>query len=142
MKEEINQKLKEAMKSKDSSTVLTLRSILAAFINWEKANPGKKIEEISIINTLVKQRRQSIEEYKKANNLELASVEESELNILESFLPKQLTETEVEHILKNIFETVKPTSMKDIGVIMKSFNEKYSGQYDNKKLSEKIKSSL
>lgn len=142
MKEEINKKLKEAMRSKDSSTLLTLRSILAAFTNWEKANPGKKIEEVAIINTLAKQRKQSIDEYKKANNVELAIAEELELKILESFLPKQLSESEVDVILKEIFDAVKPSNMKDMGIIMKKFNEKYSGQYDNKKLSEKIKSSL
>jgi len=142
MKEQISVRLREAMKTRNAPLILILRSILASFTNWEKANPNKTLEEISVIQSMVKQRKQSIEEYSKVNNESLLNVEKYELSILEEYLPKQLNDSEVDEILKNLCIETNSNSLKDMGRMMKIFNEKYLGQYDNKKLSEKIKMKL
>ena len=142
MKDTINTKMKESMKAGDKLSTLTLRSITSAFTNWEKANPGKILDHITVLNSLAKQRRQSAEEYRSANQVVLAEQEEMELQIIEQFLPAKMTDVEADLHIDAIFSRLQPSGIKDMGKVMKAFNENYAGMYDGKKLSEKIKAKL
>src|SRR5512141_803612 len=98
LKDRINQDLKEAMKSGEKVRLETIRSIRALILEFEKSGTGKELtpdEEIKMLSTAVKKRKDSIEQYRLASREDLASKEETELNILLNYLPKQLDEKEV-----------------------------------------------
>ena len=139
---DIEKKLKEAMRNKDSITLETMRSIKTNITYWQKVNIGKDVEMIQILNMMAKQRRQSIEEYIKGNIQELANKEKAELNLIEIYLPKALTEAEALVEMVKIINDNVITSVKDMGKIIKEFNNKFPGQFDGKRLSELIKAHL
>lgn len=130
------------MRNKDSITLETMRSIKTNVTNWQKANPNKDVDMLPILNIMAKQRRQSVEEYLKGNVEELANKEKAELNIIETYLPKALTETEVLVLLPKIITEIGATSIKEMSKVIKEFNCKYVGQFDGKRLSELIKTIL
>jgi uncharacterized protein YqeY len=139
---DVDNKLKEAMKTKDSIVLETMRSIKTNVTNWQKANPNKDLNILPILNSMAKQRRQSIEEYLKGGIQHLAYKEKAELNIIEQYLPKNLTEEEVLIELPKIISKIGATSIKDLGKVIKEFNLEYSGRFDGKRLSELIKNIL
>lgn len=121
LKEKINELMKEAMKSGDKVKLETLRSIRAAFIEFDKSGSGKELneeEEIKIINSLVKKRKESIEIFEKANRLDLAEKEKMELEILQSFLPSQLSEEEISKKLDEIIQQLGASDPKDFGKVL------------------------
>ena len=94
LSEKINSDLKDAMKSGDSVRLQTIRSIRAQILEFEKSGSGKKLdteEEIKLLSTSAKKRKEAIEEYQKAGRNDLAANEEAELKIIMSYLPKQLS---------------------------------------------------
>jgi uncharacterized protein len=141
MKEIINAQLKEAMKAKDELKLTTLRSILTALTNAEK-NVEKKTEPVEVLKSMIKQRKSSAEIYMQQNEKLLADREEAEISIIESFLPKQMSDDEAISALKEIISEVGAKDAKDLGKVIKGFNAKHVGLYDNKKLSEKIRELL
>ena len=145
LKEKINELLKEAMKSGDKITLETLRSIRAAFIEFDKSGSGKELteeEEIKIINSLVKKRKESIEIFEKANRLDLAEKEKKELEILISFLPQQLTEEEISKKLDEIIKQVGAKEPKDFGKVMGIAMKELKGRADGKIVQTILKSKL
>jgi len=142
MKEEINAQLKEAMKAKDELKMTTLRMMLSALSIAEKKEPGKPVDNIQVFNSMIKQRNNTAVEYRSANQEALALREESEVKIIEGFLPKKMTDEEAEVALKAVIVEVDAKDQKDLGKVIKGFNAKHNGLYDNKKLSEKIRSML
>lgn len=117
----------DAMKSKNSIKLSTLRSIVTAITNAEKS--GKKFNHIDILSMLAKQRQQSIEQYKKGNNETAANQEAEELEYIQEYLPKQISETELTEIITNFLNSIDGTkTMKDIGKVMNHIKTNYPGQ--------------
>ena len=120
----IEAKLNEALKSKDKKTYLTLRLVIAAIKDTIIA---KKIKDknmlpdndlVSLLKKMVKQRNDSCEAYKKAGREELLAAETKEIEIISSFLPKQLSETETKKICEDVIKSVGASSIKDMGKVM------------------------
>lgn len=145
LKEKINEMMKNAMKEGDKLKLETLRSIRAAIIEFEKSGTGKELdedEEIKIINSLVKKRKESIEIFEKANRLDLAEKEKQELEILQKFLPEQLNEEEISKILDEIIQQVGAKDPKDFGKVMGQAMKVFKGRADGKVVQAILKSKL
>ena len=148
-REKINEQFKIALKSKNKTLVSTLRLVLAAIKEGDIANRTsekkeivKDMEIIKILRRMKKQRQESANLYKKGGRQELLEAEESEIKIIDMFLPKQLNEEETKTICKNIIESLDATSVKDMGKIMGSLKQKYSGSIDFSKANTIIKDLL
>ena len=137
--EKINSDLKEAMKSSDTVRLQTIRSIRALILEFEKSGSGKKLndeEEIKLLTSAAKKRKEAIEEYVKAGRKDLASTEEAELNIIMSYLPKQLTMDEIVEKVKEIANQVGATSKKDFAKLMPLAIKELKGKADGKAIKE------
>ncbi len=144
LKENIEQQMKDALKAKDSFRLNALRFILSQIKNKEidLRKPAKDEDIIKIITTLVKQRKESLAFSEQANRPDLAEKEKEELKILESFLPSQLTEEEVEKIIDQVILSIKPAGMKDMGRVMKELMPKVAGRFDGSRISELVRRKL
>ena len=106
LKDQINEDLKAAMKSGDKTKLATVRSIRALILEFEKSGTGKELsneEEIKLLSSAAKKRKDSIEQFKNAGRNDLVEKEETELNILMDYLPKQLSQEEIDIEVKKIF---------------------------------------
>ena len=145
----VNKALSDSMKSKESERVLTLRSIISAKKDKEieKRTQDKKDitdeDMIAIINKMLKQRKESVEMYSKANRADLVEKENSEIKILEEFLPQQLSQDEVTKVCDEAIASTGAESLKDMGKVMNKLKEEYLGRMDfslaGKLLKEKLK---
>ncbi len=145
LKEKLNDLMKDAMKSGDKLKLETLRSIRAAFIEFDKSGSGKELneeEEIKIVNSLVKKRKESIEIYEKANRIDLAEKEKKELEILISFLPQPLTEEEISKKLDEIITNAGTKDPKDFGKLMGIAMKEFKGRADGKLVQSILKAKL
>ena len=149
LREKINEQFNVALKSKNKSLVSTLRLILAAIKERDIANRanGKKEavkddEILKVLRKMKKQRQESADLYKKGERKELSEAEESEIRIIDTFLPKQLSEEETKKICKETIESLGATSMKDMGKIMGSLKQKYSDSIDFSKVNLIVKGLL
>lgn len=138
--------LMSAMKNHQENTVAALRSIKTAIMETKTAANGKKDLEdgdiIKIIQKLVKQRKESMDIFSQAGRDELADKEQKEMFVLMEYLPKMLSETEVEEIVAKTVADLGATSMKDMGKVMGFINKTYSGQVDGSMVSRIVKSKL
>ncbi len=144
MEKRIQSDLVAAMKAKDSVRLASIRAIKTA-ITVAKTAPGAPSELTDgdiqkIIQKLVKQRKDSAEQYIAAGRQELADNEIAEMNIMEEYLPKQLSEQEIKDIVFSL--VVKSDVPCNMGIVMKYFKENYSGQYDGKMVSTVAKTYL
>ena len=149
LREKINQQFNVAMKNKNKTLVSTLRLILAAIKERDIANRvGGKKEEVKdqeiirILQKMNKQRQDSADLYKKGGRQELLNAEMAEIQIINTFLPKQLTEEETKKICKEIIESTGALSIKDMGKIMGSLKQKHSDSIDFSKANIIIKDLL
>lgn len=150
LRETLNQALKDAMKAKDAQRTATLRLILAALKDRDIAartsgDDRTGIPEdaiLSLLQTMVKQRRESITMYEQGNRQDLADKEKSEIAVIESFLPKQLSEAEVEAAARAAIAEVGAQGIKDMGKAMGVLKAKYAGQMDFAKAAAILKSQL
>jgi len=149
LREKINQQFNTALKNKNKTLVSTLRLILAAIKERDIANRtiGKKEEVkdqeiIRVLQKMKKQRQDSADLYKKGGRQELLNIEENEIKIIDTFLPKQLSEEETKKICKEIIESVGASSVKDMGKIMGTLKQKYSDSIDFSKANIIIKGLL
>lgn len=135
-----------AMKEKDLAKVSAFRSIKTAIMETKTAPGGKKELEdgdiIKIIQKLAKQREESASIYEQNNRLDLAEPERKELEVLNTFLPKMLSESEIEDIVTKTIADLGATSMKDMGKVMGFINKTYTGQVDGGTVSRIVKSKL
>ena len=145
----LNDALKSAMKSKDVRAVSTVRLILAALKDRDIAARSKGNSEgiddteiLQMLQTMVKQREESIALYEKGGRLELAQQEQEEIDIIRSYLPKQLTEAEIAAAVKEVVAELGATSLKDMGRTMAALRERYAGQMDFTKASSAVKAQL
>lgn len=146
LENKIQADLVSAMKNRQENTVAALRSIKTAIMETKTAANGKKDLEdgdiIKIIQKLVKQRKESMDIYSQAGRDELADKEQQEMFALMNYLPKMLTEQEVEEIVTKTVAMMGATSMKDMGKVMGYINKTYSGQVDGSMVSRIVKSKL
>ena len=149
LREKINEQLGTALKSRNKTLVSTLRLVLAAIKERDISNrtSGKKetvndVEIIKVLRRMRKQRQESVNLYKKGGRQELLEAEELEIKIIDSFLPKQLTEEETKKICKETIESLGASSIKDMGKIMGSLKQKYSDSIDFSKVNIIVKGLL
>ena len=149
LRKKINEQFNTALKNKNKSLISTFRLILAAIKERDIANrsEGKKEEVkdpeiIKVLRKMKKQRQDSAELYKKGERKELLEVEESEIKIIDTFLPKQLSEEETKKICKEVIESLGASTLKDMGKIMGTLKQKYSDSIDFSKVSVILKGLL
>ena len=149
LREKINQQFNTALKNKNKTLVSTLRLIIAAIKERDIANrKGGKKEEvkdqeiIKVLQKMKKQRQDSASLYEKGGRQELLNVEKAEIEIIDTFLPKQLNEEETKKICKEIIESIGASSIKDMGKIMASLKQKHSDSIDFSKANVIIKGLL
>ena len=149
LREKINEQFKIALKSKNKTLVSTLRLVLAAIKEGDIANRTsekkeivKDMEIIKILRRMKKQRQESADLYKKGGRQELLETEKSEIKIIDTFLPKQLSEEETKKICKETIESLGVSSIKGIGKVMGSLKQKYSDSIDFSKVNTIVKGLL
>ena len=149
LRKKINDQFNTALKNKNKSLISTFRLILAAIKERDIANrsDGKKEEVkdpeiIKVLRKMKKQRQDSAELYKKGERKELLEVEESEIKIIDTFLPKQLSEEDTKKICREVIESLEASSLKDMGKIMGTLKQKYSDSIDFSKVSVILKGLL
>ena len=144
LSEKINNDLKEAMKNKDSFRLGVIRMIKGA-MQLAKPNPREELTDedvVKVISKQIKMRKDAISQFEEAGRTDLAEQNKKEIEILEAYMPEQLSEEEINKIIDKVFEEVKPTSMKDIGMIMKSISPLVKGKADMSLVNQLIKERL
>ena len=149
LREKINAQFNTALKNRNKTLVSTLRLILAAIKERDIANRTsekkevvKDAEIIKVLRRMRKQRQESVNLYKKGERQELLEAEETEIKIIDMFLPKQLNEEETKKICKETIESLGASSVKDIGKIMGTLKQKYSNSIDFSKVNTIVKGLL
>ncbi len=149
LKETIETEYKNALKSKDKTKISTYRLILSSIKDLDilnRSGPNKKQtddEDIKkLLKKMVKQRTESIEIYKKNNRTDLLEIEQSEYDILTSFLPKQLNEEDTKKICEEIISNLSASSIKDMGKVMGELKKKHADEIDFAKAGGLLKQLL
>jgi uncharacterized protein YqeY len=144
LQEEISAALKDAMRAKDQAKLSSLRMVLTDIKMREKGvrRTLKDEEVIAVISSQIKQRREAIEQYRSAAREDLAAAEESELNVLQEFMPEQLSEEELAQAVDDIIAEVGAVSIKDMGRVMKEAMAKLAGQADGRAINSLVKAKL
>jgi uncharacterized protein YqeY len=149
LKDKIDNDYKKALKAKDKAKISAFRLILSSIKDLEISNrsgPNKKVtdnEDIKkLLKKMIKQRSESIEIYKKNNRQDLSEVEEGEVQVLTSYLPKQLSEEETNKVCKETIKKIGANSIKDIGKIMGELKKNYSDNLDFSKAGSILKTLL
>ena len=149
LRDQFNESLKEAMKAKEQRRVSTLRLMLAALKDRDIANrteesrEGIADDEIRLLLTkMIKQREESAQVYDSGGRPELAKAEREEIAIIQGFLPKQMSESDVESAAKGVIAEIGAASMKDMGKVIATLKERYAGQMDFAKASGTVKALL
>ena len=145
--DKIDEKYKISIKEKDNNSINTLRLIKSSIKDKEIALRSKQEklldkDILSLLQNMIKQRKDSIEAFAKANRNDLIEKEESEVLVIEKFLPLQLDESETEKIIKKIIQDNDLSSLKDMGKLMSMIKSKYVGQIDMGLAGRIAKSSL
>ena len=144
----IEEKLNQSLKNKDKSVYPTLRLIISGIKNVLIANKAKEIKELSdqdimvILKKMVKQRNESCEVYKKAGRIELLEIETKEIGIINSFLPKQLSEEDTKRLCEETIKKVGASSIKDMGKVMGDLKKTHGDILDFSKVGSIIKTIL
>ncbi len=148
LKNQIEEKLNKALKEKNKNVYPTLRLIVSAIKDAEIANRTKEKKDIAdvdivgILKKMVKQRNESCEVYKKAGRLELLSNEQKEIEIINNFLPKQLSDEETKKLCLEAIKSVEGKSIKDMGKVMGYLKSKHAESLDFSKVNLIIKEIL
>jgi len=148
LREDINNALKDAMKTGDKRRVSTLRLVNSSLKNAdiEARGQGKPAlsddELLSLLQKMIKQRQESIDLYEKGGRAELAAQEREEIEIIAGYLPKQMSEAEAKAVIAGVVKDVGATSMKDMGKVMAALKERYAGKMDFGKASPIVKGLL
>lgn len=145
----LNEALKEAMRAKEQRAVSTVRLILAALKDRDIAARSRGVtdgidetEILSMLQTMIKQRQESIALYEQGGRCELAEQEREEITVIETFLPRQLSETETEQAVSGIIAELGASSVKDMGRTMAELRARYAGQMDFTRASGIVKQKL
>ncbi len=146
---EFNEALKEAQKAKDTTSVSTLRLILAALKDRDIAARGQgnaegvdESEILSMLQSMIKQRNESAQTYADAGRDDLAQQEMAEIEVIEKFMPAQMDEEEVEDTVVSLINELGATDIKDMGKVMGALKSRYAGQLDMGKASGLVRAKL
>lgn len=148
LREELQKALKESMLNKDTDTVSAVRLIIAGMKEKDVDARGKGLKEasdadlMSMMQSMIKQRNNSIKMYVDGKREDLAAKERKEISIIERFLPKQMSDAEIETAIRGVIAETGAASMKDMGKVMGALKAKYAGQLDFGKASGMIKNLL
>lgn len=144
MREKILKDIMSSMKNKDKDKLSVLRMVKGA-IQLEEINKKKELDDnevIAVISKQIKTRRESIVEFKKGNRNDLVEQTEKEIEILNEYMPEQLSDAEIEKIISDVFEEIKPQSTSDMGKIMKCLTPKLTGKADMSMVSKLVKEKI
>jgi uncharacterized protein YqeY len=149
LRTDLSDALKNAMRSKDETGVSTLRMMLAGLKDRDIAartkGSGEPIpdgEILDLLQKMVKQRQESIEMYKKGNRADLVTKEEAEIGVIERFLPKQLSDAEMDQAVSQTVARTGATSIRDMGKVIAALREEYAGRMDFARASQLVKARL
>ena len=145
LRETISNDMKTAMKEKNSAKLNALRMVQSAFKNREielRPDPINEDELQNILKKIVKQRKESIEQFQAANRQDLVDAESAELKLLETYLPAQMSRAQVEEIVSKVIADLGAKSPKDMGAVIKESIARSGGAADNKSISEIAKARL
>lgn len=138
----INNDLKEAMKAKAEARLRTIRSIKAAILTFKTSGANMELTEevgIALLQKMVKQRKDSLSVFEQQGRAELAQVEREEIDIIESYLPKKLSEAEIEAIVREAIATTGASSVKDMGKVMGVAAKQVAGRAEGAVISGIVK---
>lgn len=145
LKERIDADLKDAMRSKNELTLSVVRMLKSA-VKYKEVEPGATpLDDAGVqkvIATLIKQRRDSIQQFNDAGRPELAQKEEQEIAVLQSYLPQQLSAQELEQLVQAAVAETGAQSAKDMGAVMKAVQPKVAGRAEGKAVSDAVKAAL
>ena len=144
LKDRINEDMKAAMRAKEAARLSTLRLLLAA-MKQKEVDERVQLDDVMVLGILekmVKQRRESIDMYRKGGREELAAAEEAEVAVIERFLPAQLGEDETKAAIEAIKAEIGATGMKDMGRVMAELKARHGSQLDMSKASGWVKGAL
>jgi uncharacterized protein YqeY len=145
LQEKIQSHLSDAMRSKDQLRLSVLRMMKTAVKNKEieKMKPLEETEVIAVLNTLVKQRKDSVEQFRKGSREELAQKEEAEIKIIEEYLPAAASDDEIRRAVEEAVQETGAASMKDMGKVMKATMSRLAGKtVDGSRVSQLVKEKL
>ena len=149
LRQQISDALKSAMKDKDKCTTSTLRLVLAALKDRDIADRSKGNMDglnddgiLSLLQSMIKQRRESITMYEKGGRMELAQGEAEEIAVIERFLPAQMSDDELKAAVAAAIEETGAESIKEMGKVMGALKQKYAGQMDFSKAGTAVKERL
>ena len=145
LREKIMADVKSAMVSKDTLKLNTLRFLQSAIKNKEielRPNPIALDDVMNVIKKIVKQRKESIEQFQAAGRQDLVDQEASELKIMETYMPTQMSKEQVEKLVAEVIASTGAKSIKDMGTVMKEAQARSGGLADGKMMSEIIKAKL
>ncbi len=143
--EKIQTEMTQAMKAKETLRLSVLRGMKTALKNKEieKIRPLTEAEEIQVIQTLVKQRKESIEQFTKGGRADLAEQEQAELAIIETYLPAAVPAEEIDRAVEEAIAETGASSAKDTGRVMKAVMARFAGKVvDGKQINEKVRAKL
>ncbi len=142
--EKLQEEMKKALKSGDKERLSVIRMLISEIkkVQIDKKKELTDDEIIGILQRYAKQRKESIQQYKKANRQDLVEKEEKELKIVQEFLPEPLSEEELEKIVSQVIEETGASSIRDMGKVMKVVMERVKGRAEGSKVSQIVKSKL
>ena len=141
----VTSKLKQAMKAKDVIRLEALRAIKSALIllkTEDRNQPILETKEVQVLQKLVKQRKDSASIFREQNRIDLAEPEEAQANIISEFLPKQLSESEIENVVIEVITQISAEGIKDMGKVMGIVSNKLAGKADGKTISNIVREKL
>lgn len=145
LKERVEADIKLALKNKEKIKLSALRAIKNELLLLQTSGEHKQIseeDEIKVLKKMVKQRRESAEIYNEQGRTESEELELKELEVIESFLPEQMSEENLEEVLRQIIEETGASGKKDMGKVMGIATKKLAGKVDNKLVADKVKQML
>ncbi|MBP1947580.1 GatB/YqeY domain-containing protein [Virgibacillus litoralis] len=143
--EQLNQDMKHAMKNKDKDTLGVVRMVKASLQNESIKLGNKELsedEELTVLSKELKQRKDSLQEFKSAGRDDLVKKLEIEINILQEYMPEQISEDELEALVQSTIQEVNATSKKDMGKVMSAIMPKVKGQADGAQINRLVQKNL
>jgi uncharacterized protein YqeY len=145
--ETIQKDMTEAMKAREQQRLSTLRMVRSALKNREieKRGPLDEKEELSVLSTLIKQRKDSIEQFQKGNRADLAEKERAEVELIESYMPKALGQSEIVSAVRQVIAEMGSPTLKDVGTVMKAVMARFAAsgaRVDGKMVNEAVRQEL
>lgn len=144
LRSRIQEDMKSAMRSRETSRLGTIRLLLSA-IKQREVDERITLDDsqiLGVVDKMIKQRHDSIEQYQKGNRQDLVNQETAEIEVLKEYLPKPLTEAEIDGLIDQAIEVVKASTIKDMGMVMAYIKSQAQGRADIGKISAKVKAIL